>query len=206
VYEAVNAYSRQRRIAYVHLRNVTGKAPHYRETFIDDGDGDLGLAGTVEVEHVPRQRDRPTGARLAHAKGDTPGTAELIDPAEMPLGRQRRAAEPQPERLRAQPSTDGFDEQAVLAPEAANTQLVTRDRASWAEVLSVVGHAGGMVRRPGCRRTAARPVVACPARMPTRRVARLTDRRWDWVAALRGKLYAERESTAAAQAPRGRHD
>src|SRR3954462_13658110 len=35
IYETVDHYSRQRRIAYVHLRNVTGKVPTYRETFID---------------------------------------------------------------------------------------------------------------------------------------------------------------------------
>ena len=41
VYEAVDQYSRQRRLAYVHLRNVHGTAPHYKETFIDDGDVDV---------------------------------------------------------------------------------------------------------------------------------------------------------------------
>ena len=40
IYETVDHYSRQGRLAYVHLRNVTGKAPRYRETFIDDGDTD----------------------------------------------------------------------------------------------------------------------------------------------------------------------
>ncbi len=35
VYEAVDAYSRQDKIAYVHLRNVHGKVPTYKETFID---------------------------------------------------------------------------------------------------------------------------------------------------------------------------
>jgi mannonate dehydratase len=41
VYEAVEQYASQGRIAYVHLRNVRGKVPHYRETFIDDGDVDV---------------------------------------------------------------------------------------------------------------------------------------------------------------------
>ena len=41
IYEVVDTYSRQGRIAYVHFRNVVGKAPHYRETFIDDGAVDM---------------------------------------------------------------------------------------------------------------------------------------------------------------------
>ena len=38
IYDVVDTYSRQQRLGYVHFRNVTGKAPHYKETFIDDGD------------------------------------------------------------------------------------------------------------------------------------------------------------------------
>jgi mannonate dehydratase len=34
VYKAVDTYGRQGKLAYVHLRNVRGKVPHYRETFI----------------------------------------------------------------------------------------------------------------------------------------------------------------------------
>ena len=41
VYEAVDQYSKQGKIAYIHLRNVVGKVPHYRETFIDEGDVDM---------------------------------------------------------------------------------------------------------------------------------------------------------------------
>src|SRR4029079_15567292 len=37
VYEATDRYSRQGKLAYVHLRNVHGKVPNYHETFIDDG-------------------------------------------------------------------------------------------------------------------------------------------------------------------------
>ena len=38
IYEAVDRYSKQGKIAYIHLRNVRGKVPYYRETFIDEGD------------------------------------------------------------------------------------------------------------------------------------------------------------------------
>jgi len=31
---SINTAARQ--IAYIHLRNVVGKVPHYRETFIDE--------------------------------------------------------------------------------------------------------------------------------------------------------------------------
>jgi mannonate dehydratase len=41
VYEAIDAYSRQGAIAYVHLRNVRGKVPHYHEVFLDEGDVDI---------------------------------------------------------------------------------------------------------------------------------------------------------------------
>lgn len=41
IYETVHMYSRQRRLAYVHLRNVVGKVPFYRETFLDDGQIDM---------------------------------------------------------------------------------------------------------------------------------------------------------------------
>ena len=41
IYEATDAYSRQGKLAYVHFRNVRGKVPHYRETFIDDGEVDM---------------------------------------------------------------------------------------------------------------------------------------------------------------------
>jgi len=34
------AIQQQDKIAYIHLRNVVGKVPHYRETFIDEGDVD----------------------------------------------------------------------------------------------------------------------------------------------------------------------
>ena len=63
VYDAVDRYSRAGRIAYVHLRNVRGKAPLYHETFIDDGDTDMlrvltilhanGFDGVIVPDHTP---------------------------------------------------------------------------------------------------------------------------------------------------------
>jgi len=80
VYEAVDAYSRQRKLAYVHLRNVSGKAPHYHETFIDDGDVDMirvlrilkanGFDGVLIPDHTPQMAcAAPWHAGMAHALG-----------------------------------------------------------------------------------------------------------------------------------------
>jgi mannonate dehydratase len=80
VYEAVDQYSRDGRIAYVHLRNVTGKVPHYRETFIDDGDIDIpralkildrnGFDGVVIPDHTPQMTcGAPWHAGMAFALG-----------------------------------------------------------------------------------------------------------------------------------------
>ena len=51
IYEAVDTYSRQNKLAYVHLRNVRDKVPFYKETFIDDGDsGRAARAADFEKE------------------------------------------------------------------------------------------------------------------------------------------------------------
>jgi mannonate dehydratase len=80
VYEAVDHYSRERRLGYVHLRNVRGKVPHYRETFIDDGAVDVlrvlailqknGFAGVIIPDHTPQLScAAPWHAGMAFALG-----------------------------------------------------------------------------------------------------------------------------------------
>lgn len=80
VYEAVDSYARQGKIAYVHLRNVTGRVPHYRETFIDEGDIDMveilsildrnGFDGMVIPDHAPGMScSAPWHSGMAHALG-----------------------------------------------------------------------------------------------------------------------------------------
>jgi mannonate dehydratase len=80
IYDAVDQYSRQNRVGYVHLRNITGKAPHYRETFIDDGDVDVirvlrilhcnGFEGVVIPDHTPQMAcAAPWHAGMAYALG-----------------------------------------------------------------------------------------------------------------------------------------
>ncbi|SPE48875.1 Mannonate dehydratase [Verrucomicrobia bacterium] len=80
VYEAVEQYSRQGRLAYVHFRNVKGKVPWYRETFVDDGDIDMirvlqilkknNFEGILIPDHTPQMTcDAPWHAGMAYALG-----------------------------------------------------------------------------------------------------------------------------------------
>jgi len=80
VYEAVDTYSRQHRLGYVHFRNVTGKVPFYRETFLDDGDVDMmrilkilrqnEYDGVLIPDHTPAMAcGAPWHAGMAYAMG-----------------------------------------------------------------------------------------------------------------------------------------
>ncbi|MEX2091437.1 MAG: mannonate dehydratase [Pirellulales bacterium] len=80
VYEATDQYSRQGKLAYVHFRNITGKAPHYRETFVDDGDVDMlrilrilkhnNYDGVIIPDHTPQMScAAPWHAGMAYALG-----------------------------------------------------------------------------------------------------------------------------------------
>lgn len=80
IYEVVDHYSRQGRLGYVHLRNVRGKAPYYKETFIDDGDVDVlrvmrilhqnGFEGVIIPDHAPQMScAAPWHAGMAYAIG-----------------------------------------------------------------------------------------------------------------------------------------
>lgn len=63
IYEIAKSLAEQKKIAYVHLRNVKGKVPYYEERFIDEGDLDIvkaltvlrdaGYDGPVVPDHVP---------------------------------------------------------------------------------------------------------------------------------------------------------
>ena len=80
VYAAVDTYSRQGKLAYVHFRNVRGKVPCYRETFIDEGDVDMlrvlrilqqnGFDGVLIPDHAPQMAcAAPWHAGMAYALG-----------------------------------------------------------------------------------------------------------------------------------------
>jgi mannonate dehydratase len=80
IYDAVDEYSKQDKIAYIHLRNVVGKVPYYRETFIDEGEVDMirilailhrnGFDGVVIPDHTPQMTcAAPWHAGMAHTLG-----------------------------------------------------------------------------------------------------------------------------------------
>ena len=89
-YEAVDTYSRQNRIAYVHLRNVRGKVPHYHEVFIDEGDLDVirvlrilktnGYTGVIIPDHTPEMScAAPWHAGMAFALGYIKAAITIIE-------------------------------------------------------------------------------------------------------------------------------
>ena len=80
IYDVVDTYSRQGKLAYVHLRNVRGKVPSYKETFIDDGDVDVlrvlrilqknNFNGVIIPDHAPQMScAAPWHAGMAYALG-----------------------------------------------------------------------------------------------------------------------------------------
>jgi mannonate dehydratase len=80
IYEIVERFVATGRIQYVHLRNISGRVPHYRETFIDDGDTDLqrilailrdgGYDGVVIPDHTPHpSTSSPWETGMAYAVG-----------------------------------------------------------------------------------------------------------------------------------------
>ena len=80
VYEAIRTYASTGRICYVHFRNVQGKAPNYREVFLDEGDADMiealriyrdcGYEGMFMPDHTPKTAcAAPWHAGMAYALG-----------------------------------------------------------------------------------------------------------------------------------------
>jgi len=103
IYEAVEQYSRQGKIAYIHLRNVTGKVPHYRETFIDEGDVDMirmlsilkrtGFNGVIIPDHTPQMScAAPWHAGMTHTLGFVLAVLAMLEsPSTQQDGRSPRA-------------------------------------------------------------------------------------------------------------------
>jgi mannonate dehydratase len=93
IYEAIDRYSRQGRIAYVHLRNVAGRVPHYRETFIDEGDVDMlrilailhrnRFEGVIIPDHTPQMScSAPWHAGMAHTLGFMLAAKAMLETSE----------------------------------------------------------------------------------------------------------------------------
>ena len=80
VYDATDHYSKQGKLSYIHFRNVVGKVPHYKETFVDEGDIDMlrilkilkknDYDGVLIPDHTPQMTcDAPWHAGMAYAMG-----------------------------------------------------------------------------------------------------------------------------------------
>ncbi len=90
VYEATDRYSRQGRLGYVHFRNVRGKVPYYKETFVDDGDIDMiriirilhrnGFDGVLIPDHTPQMTcPAPWHAGMAYAMGYIKAAIQVVE-------------------------------------------------------------------------------------------------------------------------------
>ena len=80
VLDAIRYFGSRNKIVYVHFRNISGTAPRYAETFIDEGYVDMaeamaaykevGFSGTMIDDHVPTMSDDPEKYRSrAYAMG-----------------------------------------------------------------------------------------------------------------------------------------
>jgi mannonate dehydratase len=89
IYDVVDTYSRQGKIAYVHLRNVRGKVPFYKETFIDEGDVDIrrvlsilkknDFQGVIVPDHAPQMScPAPWHAGMAYTLGYLRSALQLL--------------------------------------------------------------------------------------------------------------------------------
>jgi mannonate dehydratase len=90
LYKTIDKHSRDHRIAYVHLRNIRGKVPNYRETFIDDGDIDVlcvlrilkrnNFEGVIIPDHAPQMSCKaPWHAGIAFALGYLKGMIAVVE-------------------------------------------------------------------------------------------------------------------------------
>ena len=93
IYDTVDQYSRQDKLAYVHFRNVTGKVPFYKETFVDDGDIDMlrvlrilkqnHFNGVLIPDHTPQMTcDAPWHAGMAYAMGYMRAALQALERAD----------------------------------------------------------------------------------------------------------------------------
>lgn len=94
IYAATEEFAREGRISYVHCRNVKGKAPHYGETFLDEGDLDIprllwilqtnGFDGVIIPDHTPLMNCGGWAAGMAYAMGYLRRCLDEISPPKTP--------------------------------------------------------------------------------------------------------------------------
>ncbi|MBX2966600.1 MAG: mannonate dehydratase [Cyclobacteriaceae bacterium] len=89
VYALLDKYSREKRIGYIHFRNVIGKVPKYREAFVDEGDIDMVKAlrilhannykGVLIPDHTPEMSTKAGWhSGMAYALGYMKGAMQAI--------------------------------------------------------------------------------------------------------------------------------
>ncbi len=92
VLSIIRRYAATGRIHYVHFRNVRGKAPNYREVFLDEGDVDMiealrayrdsGYTGVLIPDHTPHTScDAPWHAGMAFALGYMRAAMNMLEKA-----------------------------------------------------------------------------------------------------------------------------
>lgn len=80
MYETTRRFAVEGKLAYIHMRNIHGQAPHYQETFIDEGDLDVRriihllreaeYEGVIIPDHTPLMTcDAPWHSGMAFALG-----------------------------------------------------------------------------------------------------------------------------------------
>lgn len=90
IYQAIEQYVSQDRVAYVHFRNVKGKVPNYQEVFVDEGDIDMikalklykkyNFKGVLIPDHTPEMTSPGSWhAGMAYALGYMKGIMKVVD-------------------------------------------------------------------------------------------------------------------------------
>jgi mannonate dehydratase len=90
IYEAIDQYSKQGKIAYVHFRNVVGRVPDYREVFLDEGYVDMfealriykrnGFDGVIMPDHTPQMNCAASWhAGMAYALGWMRAAFQIVE-------------------------------------------------------------------------------------------------------------------------------
>jgi mannonate dehydratase len=90
IYEVTDHYTQMGQVCYIHFRNVKGKAPHYTEVFVDEGDIDMirilrilkknRYDGVLIPDHTPGMTcDAPWHAGMAYALGYMRAAIQIIE-------------------------------------------------------------------------------------------------------------------------------
>ncbi|MBI6121243.1 mannonate dehydratase [Salegentibacter maritimus] len=93
VYEATDNYSIQKKISYIHFRNIVGKVPNYKEVFVDEGDIDMfkilqilkknEFNGVLIPDHTPQMTcEAPWFAGMAYAMGYMKAALKILNESE----------------------------------------------------------------------------------------------------------------------------